>query len=155
MTQLNLYACHECQHCRTLAILSWSSDEGTAEPLALLTNASDWLQIQSALGFPRLTDSATAVKHAQSLIEAFSRAQHLYKGVDEKDVGPADELPELAVNSLVTAWHLDAPTKNPTHLIQVCYCCYPLLMCMLVHRPLVWSALSRCQGNLCFSGLTQ
>jgi hypothetical protein len=48
----------------------------------------------------------------------FHASQHLYANVDEKDRGPADDLPVLAGNTLVAAWKLDK-SGNPTHLLQV------------------------------------
>ena len=77
------------------------------------------LQIESEIGyFPEHKTSSEAQNHACALMSFYNQCQHLYENVDEKDRGPADELPALAVTALVRTWRLD-PAKDPTPLIQV------------------------------------
>lgn len=62
--------------------------------------------------------SSEARDHACALMRLYYQSQHLYHNVDEKDRGPADELPSLATNCLVAAWKLD-PARGPAPLLQV------------------------------------
>lgn len=78
----------------------------------------DILQIESDAGLPEFATSEEAVEQAAKLMTLFKACQHLYEKTDEKDRGPADDLPVLAVSALVAAWKLDS-TKQPKHLLQV------------------------------------
>ena len=93
-----------------------SSLAGWASILTMVT-----VQIIRHLDHTGFTDSAEAFKHAQSLMDLYHSCQHLYTGLDEKDRGPADDLPELAVRSLVRAWQLD-PSRASKYLLHVSFC---------------------------------
>ena len=77
------------------------------------------LQIESEAGLPSFGFSQEAVDRAVALMALFNSCQHLYAHTDEKDRGPADDLPVLAVSALIAAWKLDS-IKQPKYLIQVC-----------------------------------
>lgn len=68
------------------------------------------------MGLPAFSDAESAVAHALQLGRLFFAAQHLYAELDEKERGPADELPAIAAADLVAAWKLDG---SSTHLLQV------------------------------------
>lgn len=76
------------------------------------------LQIECDAGLPDFKESQQAEDYAAKLMRLFKSCHHLYQHTDEKDRGPADDLPALAVTALVAAWKLD-PSKQPKHLLQV------------------------------------
>ena len=76
------------------------------------------LQIETDAGLPAFGTSEGAVLRAEELMTLYMACSHLYEGTDEKDRGPADDLPVLAVSALVAAWRLDA-SKKPKYLLQV------------------------------------
>ncbi len=77
-----------------------------------------FLQIECDAGLPSFQTSEDAAARAAKFIAYFKASQHLYEGTDEKDRGPADDLPVLAISALVAAWKLDS-SRQPKHLLQV------------------------------------
>ena len=84
----------------------------------LLRRGSSLLQIESDLGLPAFADADAAAAHARELTRLYAASQHLSSGLDERERGPADELPVLAVTALVAARKLD-PARGPLHLLRV------------------------------------
>lgn len=76
------------------------------------------MQIESEAGLPDFEEAATAVEHAAEVMRVFAASAHLYEGLDEKERGPADELPYIVTAALVAAWKLDA-SRSLKHLLQV------------------------------------
>ena len=77
------------------------------------------LQIENDAGLPVFGNSEEAVARAAELMTLYRACKHLYENTDEKDRGPADDLPVLAVSALVAAFKLKS-SRQPKHLLQVC-----------------------------------
>lgn len=75
------------------------------------------MQIECEAGLPEYQSSQDAEDRADHLMGLYASCRHLYAHTDEKDTGPADDLPVLAVSALVAAWNLH-PSGQPKHLLQ-------------------------------------
>lgn len=75
-------------------------------------------QVESDMGLPKFESSAAALDHAKRVMKLFGQTRHLYSSLDEKERGPADELPIVASTALIRAWkHYDG--SEPALLLQV------------------------------------
>eukprot|EP00798_Chlamydomonas_sp_ICE-L_P022020 gene22020-29080_t len=95
-------------------------------------------QLLDDLGMPLFSTASSAVEHAVSLMQRYVAVQPLYKGLDDRERGPADELPVLAAGSLATAASL--ATSNGAavpHLLQA------LIMLLACVRTRPYSAAMR------------
>ena len=70
------------------------------------------------MGLPDFRSPAAALEYAQGIMQLFAKAQPLYRGLDEKERGPADELPAIAAAALIRFWEHEKPCE-PALLLQV------------------------------------
>jgi N-terminal acetyltransferase B complex non-catalytic subunit len=93
------------------------------------------VQIHADLGGPTFDSPEAAAQHAQQLMALYAAAVPHYKGIDERERGPADELLWLAAAALVKAaaleskqQHDSAPNAAPSSSAGIGYMLQALLV---------------------------
>lgn len=76
------------------------------------------------MDLPVLSDTGEALAHAQEIMDVYCKALPLSKGLDEKERGPADELPVVAAAGLIRAFRSAGPEDaSPLPLLQASRSC--------------------------------